>query len=569
MVTVSVAVSGGQISAGPAADARVGAVVDLRVLARQPTPTTSPADLSATSSASATTGRSEPTTTSGERPRESSTTVSTRTSATSPTATESTEPPATSTSTAVSPAAVRPATPPAAVDQSRSPALIAVAVVVLVVASLLVVRLFRTTRRSPAHPDQEAAPAAPSGPETPSAEAVLLMAAIGEAMLDAGYDVGSVRSALVDVAVVNGMPRAEIITMPTAMFVSAHVDGRLETGAVATGSTALRLHQIEDLERVVTAARHGRIEPAQARDRIAEIRRLPPLFGPVQRVVGNALAAAGLAVLLGGSWTGIAVAAVLGGVVGVLLLVEVSQRFQVLLNVAAAFVVALSVFLLARTGLDVGALPVGPDRSTGDAAARGAADHRGHRAVDRPDGVGCRTHRGRDDAAGDARIRDHGRGCAVGDTCGSPAGGSVGWFGPWVAIAVFGVGIMANRCVHPRSLGWVLLVLYVAYAAQVAGDVAFGGVLSAFFGALAMTPVAALVSRQRTGPPAVVSFLPAYWLLVPGALGLVGVATLLDGDTNGLDTLLTTTTTMVAISLGVLVGLATGHARAAGSLTPS
>ncbi len=50
--------------------------------------------------------------------------------------------------------------------------------------------------------------------------------------------------------------------------------------------------------------------------------------------------------------------------------------------------------------------------------------------------------------------------------------------------------------------------------------------------------------------------MPAFWLLVPGALGLVGVTTILDGDTYGLRTLTTTTTTMVAIALGVLVGLA-------------
>ena len=71
-----------------------------------------------------------------------------------------------------------------------------------------------------------------------------------------------------------------------------------------------------------------------------------------------------------------------------------------------------------------------------------------------------------------------------------------------------------------------------------------------------MTPVADLVARQRTGPPAIVSFTPAFWLLVPGALGLVGVAALLNGDSTGASTLMTTIETMVAIALGVLVGRA-------------
>ena len=381
------------------------------------------------------------------------------------------------------------------------------------------------------------------------------MAAIGEAMLDSGYDVGSVRSALMDVAVVNGVPRAEIVTMPTAMFVSARVGNRLETGAIATGTTTLRLHQIEDLEGVVTRARHGEIEPAAARARIAEIRRLPPLFGPVQRVVGNALASAGLAVLLGGSWIGVATAGLLGGVVGALLLLQVPQRYQALLTVVASFVVALAVFVLARTGLDVGALPsalIAPlvMLLPGALLTTGVIELSTGQMVSGAGRV----------AAGAMQLVMLAFGImAAGALMGIPAvplsSGSVGWFWPWVAIAVFGVGTMATRCVHPRSLGWVLLVLYVAYAGQVAGDVMFGGVLSAFFGAVAMTPVAALVSRQRSGPPPVVTFLPAYWLMVPGALGLVGMARLLDGDTNGLATLVTTTTTMVAISLGVLVGL--------------
>jgi uncharacterized membrane protein YjjB (DUF3815 family) len=82
----------------------------------------------------------------------------------------------------------------------------------------------------------------------------------------------------------------------------------------------------------------------------------------------------------------------------------------------------------------------------------------------------------------------------------------------------------------------------------------FGSVLSAFVGALVMTPAAVLISRAPGGPPPMVSFLPAYWLLVPGALGLEGVTSLLQGDVSGLATLTTTLTTMVAVSLGVLVG---------------
>ena len=127
---------------------------------------------------------------------------------------------------------------------------------------------------------------------------------------------------------------------------------------------------------------------------------------------------------------------------------------------------------------------------------------------------------------------------------------------------VFGIGITVYQCARPESIGWILVVLYVAYGAQVLGDVLFDGVLSALVGAAVMTPVAVVIARQRTGPPALVSFLPAFWLLVPGALGLIGVASVLYGDLGGASTIITTVATMIAIALGVLLGLAmTGSLR--------
>ncbi len=131
---------------------------------------------------------------------------------------------------------------------------------------------------------------------------------------------------------------------------------------------------------------------------------------------------------------------------------------------------------------------------------------------------------------------------------------ALGPFAPWIAVAVFGVGIAVHQCAPPRSIPWILLVLYVAYGAQVIGDVFLGGVLSAFVGAVVVIPVTALVAGQPSGPAALVSFVPAFWLLVPGALGLLGVADVLGGDTGGTNSLVATISTMVAIALGVLAG---------------
>ena len=68
-------------------------------------------------------------------------------------------------------------------------------------------------------------------------------------------------------------------------------------------------------------------------------------------------------------------------------------------------------------------------------------------------------------------------------------------------------------------------------------------------------PVAAWVATRRSGPPALATFLPAFWLLVPGAVGLIGVAEFVGSDREaGLDHFVNAGITFIAIGLGVLVG---------------
>jgi uncharacterized membrane protein YjjB (DUF3815 family) len=69
--------------------------------------------------------------------------------------------------------------------------------------------------------------------------------------------------------------------------------------------------------------------------------------------------------------------------------------------------------------------------------------------------------------------------------------------------------------------------------------------------------VALWVERLPNGPPKLVTFLPAFWLLVPGATGLIGVTRIvgtgLGVASHGLSDVLLT---IISISLGVLIGAA-------------
>jgi uncharacterized membrane protein YjjB (DUF3815 family) len=98
------------------------------------------------------------------------------------------------------------------------------------------------------------------------------------------------------------------------------------------------------------------------------------------------------------------------------------------------------------------------------------------------------------------------------------------------------------------------------------GNVLLGPALSAFVGALVMTPVATWVSRLPHALPPRASFLPGFWLLVPGALGLIGL-TQVAGDAGraGVQELGNTIASIFSVAVGVLCGtLLLGWASATG-----
>jgi hypothetical protein len=79
--------------------------------------------------------------------------------------------------------------------------------------------------------------------------------------------------------------------------------------------------------------------------------------------------------------------------------------------------------------------------------------------------------------------------------------------------------------------------------------------VSGFIGALAMTPVVLWIAGLRHGAPSQLTFLPAFWLLVPGAAGLVSLTEAV-GTGAGLEDFATALTSVMSIALGVLIGVA-------------
>ena len=149
-----------------------------------------------------------------------------------------------------------------------------------------------------------------------------------------------------------------------------------------------------------------------------------------------------------------------------------------------------------------------------------------------------------------------------------------GDWAPWLGVLVFAIGVMIAHSAPPRSFLGLLIVLYAAWTAQVFGNAVFGGYVSALIGAMVMTPAAVWVSRLPHAMPANASFLPGFWLLVPGALGLIGLTQLAGNSNAGTQDLVATAVTIFAVAVGVLMGTlllagATATGRAIGGVSDS
>ena len=128
----------------------------------------------------------------------------------------------------------------------------------------------------------------------------------------------------------------------------------------------------------------------------------------------------------------------------------------------------------------------------------------------------------------------------------------LGEWSRWVGVLVFAIGVVVADSAPPRSFPSLVVVLYVAWSGQVLANAVFGGYVAGLVGATVMTLAAFMVERLPSAMPAHASFLPGFWLLVPGSLGLIGLTRLAGG--GGGQEVLATVGSIFAVALGVLCG---------------
>jgi uncharacterized membrane protein YjjB (DUF3815 family) len=125
---------------------------------------------------------------------------------------------------------------------------------------------------------------------------------------------------------------------------------------------------------------------------------------------------------------------------------------------------------------------------------------------------------------------------------------------PWGGVLVFSLGAYLHFSAPRNSLHWITFVVFLAIAAQRLAAEVFGSEISGFFGTLVATPLGYLIQFRFRGPPAIVTFLPSFWLLVPGALGLLSVTRMLTDRTAGVEGMVTVVFVITSVALGTLIG---------------
>ena len=381
-----------------------------------------------------------------------------------------------------------------------------------------------------------------------------LLGAVGSALLASTNASNDVQDRLTDLADRYGRPELRVFVLPTLILVEDPTVSPTQTSVFPVESNTLRLDQVGAVEHIVRHAFEDRPDPDAVVAQIAAASARKPRFGPLLSVFGYFLLTLGFGLMLNPTLTALPVYAVLGVAVGAIQLYGSRvSTLALVLPVFTAFAVTLLVSLVAKPLVHdevlrlvapslVSFLPgltltIAAVELTAGQVMAGAS-----RLV-----------------YGIARLGLLAFGVfAATSVVGHPAAGAtspqLGIWAPWIGILLVSVGYYIYSSAPRRSLLWILYALVVAYSAQLLGNVLLGSGLSGFVGALAVVPAVYLAARFRAAPPPSVMLTCAYWLLVPGSMGFIGLTEAASGTSGAADALLKTFGSLLAIAMGMLIG---------------
>ncbi len=401
---------------------------------------------------------------------------------------------------------------------------------------------------------------------------------LAEALTRAGTPEGLVQPRAARIAEVYGVRRARVVVLPNFTLAAQESGVPVALDATAPSAASLRLDQMAAIEQVARLADRGAVQPDDGLRELAAAEALPHRFGRVGIVGGHVLITLGLCLILQPTAIVLMASAIFGAFVGLMKLhARNHSTLRVLLPITAATLVSLIAFAVAPgTTTQESMRALIPPLVTflpGGLLTSATLDLTAGHLISGASRL----------VAGTMQFVLLTLGIAIGaQLAGIDVQGvstdtpinTLGAWAPWLGAAVFGVGCYVHYSGPPRSLGWLLVVLLTAWIGEQLGARLLSAELGAFVGAFAMTPVAAWVEERPSGPPSLATLMPAFWLLVPGSVGLIGVAQFFGSDDlAGLGNIVDALVTFILIGLGIFVGnalvLHVRSRRAAASPSPA
>ncbi len=410
----------------------------------------------------------------------------------------------------------------------------------------------------------DASPSTSSVRSSSAADVFAFLLELGKALLATGDAVSDIELRLVHAAKAYGQPDARVMVLPTAVAIAG---GPGEPAALATVDTdgslgaagpQLRLDQITEVLHIARGAAAGEIPVARGLAALGQVHEMPSRYNPLITNLGYVVVTLGIGLIIEPSVRLLPAYAALGLLVALLrngarrvpglatvlpvlaagtvsaIAFAVSGRYEAapLAELIAPLVLFLPGALLTMATVDLAS----------DEVVTGASRF----------------------LAGLLQLALLAFGIVagamlVGETATRSSHApteQLGSWAPWIGVLVFAVGTAVQHSAPRRSLPWLLLVLYAAWGGQLLGQALFGAGLSGFVGGLVVAPLAMLIERFPSAPPALVSFLPAFWLLVPGALGLIGFTQLVGNEpVAGVTSFVAALVSIISIALGILIGI--------------
>jgi len=383
-----------------------------------------------------------------------------------------------------------------------------------------------------------------------------LLVALAAAMVATGQPVSDVEDEVVEVASRLGYPDAQVAAAPTGVTVGV---GSGEPASYEGVKGSLRLDQAAEVRTIRYQLVEGSITLEEAIDALLALTARPSRYPVWLANLGWVGIATGIALILQPGRANVAFAA-LGGAI-VVALFRLSQRFRListLLPTLAAFVLACLVFAAVDAGLLEGPLrtllpPLAvllpgalivtamSELASGDMVAGTSRLVFGIvQLLLFTLGIvaAARLFSVPTEALTNLRVDE------------------LGWWAAPLGLVLITLGIGLLESPSLRLLPFIAVTLVLAFAAQSLGQALSGPVLGSFAGALAASLGASAVEAVKPTLPRLVVFLPSFWLLVPGSLGLLSTTQLAVDPAGSVEAALGVLGVVTAIALGLLVGAA-------------